>query len=740
MTVTTSSDTPGDCDALIPDVCGLVLAESGDNCGLSYCSQDAMAGTAFSVAAATAGPLQAWGRNFYGLLGDGTTIDKISPVSIGTASWKAISGGAFHSLGIQADGSLWAWGFNNAGQLGDGTITQRTSPVKIGTASWIAVSAGGTHSLGIQADGSLWAWGFNGNGQLGDGTTTQRTSPVKIGTDSWIAVSAGGTHSLGIQADGSLWAWGSNGSGRLGDGTTTQRTSPVKIGTASWIAVSIGESYSLGIQADGSLWAWGFNLSGQLGDGTNTSRTSPVKIGTASWIAVSTGRSHSLGIQADGSLWAWGSNGSGRLGDGTTTQRTSPVKIGSASWIAVSAGNAHSLGIQADGSRWAWGLNGNGRLGDGTTTQRTSPVQTGTSQLAIAAGADHSLGLSGVATAGPSHGATVTVTATVYDKAGNTATCDVSIELQDDEVPAITCPASMSICNAPMACTATASLTPTVADNCGLTNTVWWVEFADDSTSTGSIAAHDPLTLDYPVGVNTITFTAYDEAGNTAMCSLTLTVEDCEGPTAFCPMTLTTDIDPVPTMSPCADDLSGLAPTVFDNCLGNMQAGLTMTYFLDGPEGTVGPVVVNGLTGLNLERFYLGTTNVLYTIYDTDGNTFSCDFNIIVVDDEPPVAVCTPTTVYLDAAGAASITTAMVDGGSYDRCTGITLTVSPFEFGCTDVLASPVSVTLTATDEYNNTHTCLAEVTVCDNLPPITSCESEITVCLDDMGMTAISG
>jgi alpha-tubulin suppressor-like RCC1 family protein len=99
-----------------------------------------------------------------------------------------------------------ACGWNYAGQLGDGTTHNRSSFVSIMTGVQ-GMAAGDYHSLILKTDGSLWACGENGSGQLGDSTFVDRITPVKV-CQQTRGIDAGGWHSVMVKTDGTIWTCG----------------------------------------------------------------------------------------------------------------------------------------------------------------------------------------------------------------------------------------------------------------------------------------------------------------------------------------------------------------------------------------------------------------------------------------------------------------------------------------------------------------------------------------------------
>ncbi|CAB4132883.1 Regulator of chromosome condensation, RCC1 [uncultured Caudovirales phage] len=392
-------------------------------------------------------PLFAWGLNTSGQLGDGTLVNKSSPVKIGSSSWTKISAGTNFTLAIRNDGSLFGWGYYGDGQFGnnssyaiwantisptlswiqiatsdqacfyairsDGalfswglntwgelgissTVTSISSPVQVGTSSWAQIAAGAGYALGITSLGALYGWGQNGMGQCGTGIASSvlTSSPVKIGSSSWSKISAGPRASFGILTTGALYSWGYLYRGNLGTGITN--LAPLSTNTGfSWSKVSVGKSYSLAIRSDGLLFGWGTKIN-QFWDPNDITQngpqtTSPIQIGSSSWSQVSVGQDYQLAITSVGALYAWGLNTNGQWGDGSAIGggSISPIKIGNSSWSQVVASGSTSYGISSTGGLYTWGLNASGQLGDGTIVDKSSPVKIGTSSwVQISAYAD----------------------------------------------------------------------------------------------------------------------------------------------------------------------------------------------------------------------------------------------------------------------------------------------------------------------------------------------------------------
>ncbi|MFM5904590.1 MAG: IPT/TIG domain-containing protein, partial [Micrococcales bacterium] len=325
------------------------------------------AGASHSCAALADGTAKCWGLNTNGQLGDNTTVQKTSPVLVsGLTGVSSVAAGTAFScavLNAGVSGTVKCWGLNTNGQLGDATTTQRLTPVSVANiVGAVQVVAGASHACALLSDGTVRCWGLNTNGQLGDGTTVQKTSPALTsiaGLSGVTAISAGGSTTCALLSTGAVKCWGLNTNGQLGDNTTTQKLVPTAVsgidGTAAKAtAIAVGASHSCALISDGTVRCWGLNSSGQLGDNTLVQKLVPTTVkATASTnltgvTAISAGAAHTCAIIGSGSTATakcWGSNANGRLGNGSTTNSSLPVTVTvtlTTGITAIVAGGSHT--------------------------------------------------------------------------------------------------------------------------------------------------------------------------------------------------------------------------------------------------------------------------------------------------------------------------------------------------------------------------------------------------------------
>ena len=174
------------------------------------------------------------------------------------------------------------------------------------------------------------------------------------------------------------------------------------------------------------------------------------------------------------------------------------------------------------------------------------------------------------------------------------------------------------------------------------------------------------------------------------VCTAVVTVVDSISPTVACP-----------------GDQTETASATCDFTLPDYTSLVTATDNCGATTVTQSPVAGTVITGDQV---------ITMTADDGNGNTSTCTFTVLLTGATPPTAVCQNITVYLDAAGNASITAADIDGGSTAACGGLSLSASTTTFTCADLGAN--NVTLTATDGGGNTDDCVAVVTVADTISP----------------------
>lgn len=182
------------------------------------------------------------------------------------------------------------------------------------------------------------------------------------------------------------------------------------------------------------------------------------------------------------------------------------------------------------------------------------------------------------------------ITITYTDQSGNAGTCTTFAKPNESVPPTITCPAGQTINNGTTCNAILPDLTglATVSDNCSGFVTVTQIPFPNVALSSG---------------VNVITLTATDAAGNSTTCTTTFSIFETVPPTIVCPSDITT----------CNPKVNYTTPIGSDNCQFK--------------------VVQTDLTGLTSGSIFpIGTTTLTYQVIDSSGNNASCSFNINILE------------------------------------------------------------------------------------------------------------
>lgn len=198
------------------------------------------------------------------------------------------------------------------------------------------------------------------------------------------------------------------------------------------------------------------------------------------------------------------------------------------------------------------------------------------------------------------------------------------------------------------------------------------------------------------LGPQPVTLTVIDYHGQTDTCTATVTITDEEPPVAAC-KDITVQLD--------GTGAASITPQDVDN-------GSTDNCGIDWGSSTAVP---DTFACADIED---SPITVTLTVVDLDGNSDTCLAQVTVEDTLAPVMACKDISVDLDASGNASIGTVDVDNGTADNCdTALDLSLDVSSFTCANL--GPNTVVLTAEDDYANSDTCSAIVTVNDVTPAV---------------------
>lgn len=335
-----------------------------------------------ACAVISGGKVDCWGRNDYGQLGNGTTVNSNVPFPVtGITNAMGVSAGFRHSCVVTTLGTVKCWGDNGQGELGDGTTTSSNIPVDVaGVTGATQITAGTDFTCARLVNNTAKCWGTDSGGMLGNGSGGSSTTPVQVqGLTNAIDISAGQWGTCAVISDATVKCWGDNTRGALGNGSASANSQvPVTVsGVSGAASVGVGWSFACARLTSGSVRCWGSNVAGQLGNGTTTdSNVAVAVIGLTDATSLSVATSHACVTRNAGTAACWGTNGSSQLGNGTRVSSSVFTAVsGLTDAVATSGGINGSCALTSLQMAQCWGGGIYGQLGDGTDASfQSTPV------------------------------------------------------------------------------------------------------------------------------------------------------------------------------------------------------------------------------------------------------------------------------------------------------------------------------------------------------------------------------
>ncbi|MDX8377806.1 MAG: Ig-like domain-containing protein, partial [Mariprofundales bacterium] len=294
-----------------------------------------------------------------------------------------------------------------------------------------------------------------------------------------------------------------------------------------------------------------------------------------------------------------------------------------------------------------------------------------------------------------------TVTFTATDAAGNSGSAQSLISVTDQTAPVITPPADILVA---------AQDANGTASNNGNILAFMAAATVIDNVDNALVINNDALAI-LPIGINTITFSTSDSAGNTATATANIIVADVVAPTVTAPQAITV----------AAIDAAGTPAS--DPYIQAFLLGATVTDNID--------VGLNAIASNAPTTFALGASTVIFTASDAANNTGSAQAIITISDQTRPILNVPANAIIaaLDANGTPitdpDVRAYLNSASAIDNVNG---NVAVNNDAPAILALGTNSILFSAIDNAGNPNVISVQITVVDMTAPVLIAPANITV------------
>ena len=340
-----------------------------------------------------------------------------------------IEAGLYHNIMLTSDGRVFTWGRNNNGQLGDGTIVDKTTPVEItgnfplNTDEYIVtIEADGDNGMVLTNEGRAFQWGDNFYEQLGNGSSTDSSLPIPVYAtlapgETIIDLALGGRNAGIVTSNNRVLTWGdgyyhANAFGSNFDlSTPTDVTSNFTLAPGEVIEeIDLGVKNGIALSNMGVLYGWGNDEDQAVGASGSGPYAVPVSL--MNMFMLNPGESfeyinatlyNTTAITTEGRMYKCGSNvyKSVKIHDHTSLpwiEENLEMTLNPGEYFVLENGGYSSLTLTSDNRVFSWGYNNVGQLSSKSVlnhmvfeVSNNIPLQNGEEIIDIAVGFVHTV-------------------------------------------------------------------------------------------------------------------------------------------------------------------------------------------------------------------------------------------------------------------------------------------------------------------------------------------------------------
>ncbi|GAC1352353.1 MAG: hypothetical protein NVSMB1_14370 [Polyangiales bacterium] len=327
-------------------------------------------GEAHGCARLSDATVRCWGRNDLGQLGNGSSSDAPTPVSVaGLTGVTQLAAALDYTCARTNSGTVHCWGSAVVPEAIDKLSKRGSTPTTIALpARAEAIGVGGTHACARLDDGRVACWGDNRGHQLGTDTASPNGVTIVPLLQDVIELTVGYEGACARKKTGEVYCWGEGAMDVVRAANQVDwptAGAPIEIPTLKDARIfSVGSRACFGmpngdfkcVRDDGNLV---MSLVPELqrvidlfalaaGRICVRTRSRAIRCWLPSEVEqakpptleipmamadfgpdakFASGTAHTCAIKADHSIWCWGENEYGQLGDGTQDDRSAAVRV-----------------------------------------------------------------------------------------------------------------------------------------------------------------------------------------------------------------------------------------------------------------------------------------------------------------------------------------------------------------------------------------------------------------------------